>query len=165
MLPGLFGSAVRAAQRTHTPLLRLSCRGAHTPSSILSALPQSLRFSSRQAPSSSSGVQKSARGVATRVRFFTSTRLARQSPEALNIPVPPHTLSGPGVGGLLMLCSSMVFAVVVVGGVTRLTESGLSITEWKPVTGVLPPLSAEDWEEEFAKYRETPEYKMYVLQH
>jgi heme a synthase len=49
--------------------------------------------------------------------------------------------------------------MVVVGGITRLTLSGLSITEWRPVTGVLPPLSAVDWAAEFAKYKEIPEYR------
>ena len=49
--------------------------------------------------------------------------------------------------------------MVVVGGVTRLTISGLSITEWKPVVGVVPPLSAADWAGEFAKYKEIPEYR------
>ena len=51
-----------------------------------------------------------------------------------------------------------VFGIVVWGGLTRLTESGLSITEWKPVTGTMPPRSEEDWEAEFAKYRASPEY-------
>ncbi|NJM50356.1 MAG: heme A synthase [Sphingomonadales bacterium] len=49
--------------------------------------------------------------------------------------------------------------MVVVGGITRLTESGLSITEWKPVTGALPPLSQADWLAEFEKYRATTEYQ------
>ena len=49
--------------------------------------------------------------------------------------------------------------MVVVGGITRLTESGLSITEWKPVSGALPPLSETDWLAEFAKYQATPEYR------
>jgi cytochrome c oxidase assembly protein subunit 15 len=48
--------------------------------------------------------------------------------------------------------------MVVVGGATRLTDSGLSITEWKPVTGALPPLSVQGWAEEFAKYKTIPEY-------
>lgn len=52
-----------------------------------------------------------------------------------------------------------LFALVLVGGATRLTDSGLSITEWKPVHGVIPPLSDADWQEEFAKYREIPEYR------
>lgn len=53
----------------------------------------------------------------------------------------------------------MVFGIVVVGGVTRLTESGLSIVEWKPVTGVLPPLTNEEWMVEFEKYKQFPEFK------
>ena len=48
---------------------------------------------------------------------------------------------------------------LVVGGATRLTESGLSIVEWKPVTGVLPPLSQEAWQAEFAKYQQIPQYR------
>ncbi|MEH6790896.1 COX15/CtaA family protein [Parasphingorhabdus sp.] len=53
----------------------------------------------------------------------------------------------------------LVFIMVVVGGITRLTESGLSITEWKPVTGALPPLSEADWLSEFRKYQQIPEYR------
>ena len=49
--------------------------------------------------------------------------------------------------------------MVVVGGVTRLTHSGLSITEWQPIVGTLPPLSDGDWTEAFARYRATPEYR------
>lgn len=49
--------------------------------------------------------------------------------------------------------------VVGVGGITRLTESGLSITEWRPVSGVLPPLNEADWVKEFEKYKQIPEYK------
>lgn len=52
-----------------------------------------------------------------------------------------------------------VFALVVVGGATRLTESGLSITEWKPIHGVIPPLSDAEWQEEFAKYKQIPQYE------
>lgn len=53
----------------------------------------------------------------------------------------------------------MIFLTLVVGGATRLTESGLSIVEWKPVTGVLPPLSESDWQSEFAKYQTIPQYR------
>ncbi|KTE19111.1 heme A synthase [Sphingopyxis sp. H050] len=53
----------------------------------------------------------------------------------------------------------LVIAVVAVGGITRLTESGLSITEWKPVSGVLPPLTEAGWLAEFEKYKQIPEYK------
>lgn len=64
-----------------------------------------------------------------------------------------------------MISSSLVLLIVVVGGITRLTESGLSITEWKPVAGVIPPLNQADWEEEFEKYKKSPEFKMYVCSH
>jgi cytochrome c oxidase assembly protein subunit 15 len=50
--------------------------------------------------------------------------------------------------------------MVVVGGITRLTLSGLSITEWQPVVGILPPVSAADWAAEFAKYQQIPEYRL-----
>jgi cytochrome c oxidase assembly protein subunit 15 len=53
----------------------------------------------------------------------------------------------------------MIVAIVVVGGATRLTHSGLSITEWKPVHGVIPPLNDAEWQEEFAKYQQIPEYR------
>src|SRR5574341_428243 len=64
------------------------------------------------------------------------------------------------VAGWLLLCAALVFAIVVVGGVTRLTRSGLSIVEWQPLVGALPPLSQADWEALFAKYRETPEFRL-----
>jgi heme a synthase len=54
--------------------------------------------------------------------------------------------------------AAVIVAVVVVGGITRLTESGLSITEWKPVTGVVPPLSDAQWQAEFAAYQQIPQY-------
>jgi len=59
----------------------------------------------------------------------------------------------------LTLVAAMVIAMVVVGGITRLTESGLSITEWKPVTGALPPLSAAQWQAEFEGYKQIGEYQ------
>src|SRR3984957_18187203 len=55
--------------------------------------------------------------------------------------------------------AALVFAMVVVGGATRLTQSGLSIVEWKPVTGVIPPLSKADWQAEFDKYKTIPQYQ------
>jgi cytochrome c oxidase assembly protein subunit 15 len=59
----------------------------------------------------------------------------------------------------LLAAASMIFLTLVVGGATRLTESGLSITEWKPVTGVLPPLAPADWQAEFTKYQAIPQYR------
>ncbi len=58
----------------------------------------------------------------------------------------------------LFFVAALVFAIVVVGGITRLTESGLSITEWKPVSGTLPPMTEAAWAEAFAKYKLIPEY-------
>lgn len=59
----------------------------------------------------------------------------------------------------LFVCAALVFAMVVVGGVTRLTGSGLSITEWQPIMGALPPMNAGDWNEAFEKYRAIPQYR------
>ncbi|HEU0284531.1 MAG TPA: COX15/CtaA family protein [Sphingomicrobium sp.] len=58
----------------------------------------------------------------------------------------------------LLAVAGLVFLMVVVGGITRLTESGLSITEWKPVTGAIPPLTQGDWSHAFDLYKQTPEY-------
>ena len=55
---------------------------------------------------------------------------------------------------------ALVVVMIAVGGATRLTDSGLSITEWRPVTGALPPLSAADWQAEFDRYREIPQYQL-----
>jgi cytochrome c oxidase assembly protein subunit 15 len=60
----------------------------------------------------------------------------------------------------LLVCCAMIFAMVIIGGITRLTWSGLSITEWQPVMGVVPPLSAADWQTEFAKYQQTSQYRL-----
>lgn len=64
------------------------------------------------------------------------------------------------IANWLLAVASLVFLMVVVGGITRLTESGLSITEWKPVTGAIPPLTQADWEEAFRKYQQIPEYQL-----
>ncbi len=60
----------------------------------------------------------------------------------------------------LFIVALMVVAIVAVGGVTRLTESGVSITEWKPVTGTIPPITDAQWQAEFAAYRATPQYQL-----
>jgi len=58
----------------------------------------------------------------------------------------------------LLVVAALVAAIVAVGGITRLTESGVSITEWQPVTGALPPLTEAAWQAEYDKYRQTPQY-------
>jgi cytochrome c oxidase assembly protein subunit 15 len=59
----------------------------------------------------------------------------------------------------LLAVAALVFAMVLVGGATRLTESGLSIVEWRPVAGALPPLSAAEWQTQFEKYKAIPQYQ------
>ncbi len=59
----------------------------------------------------------------------------------------------------LLVCCAMVFAMVVVGGVTRLTDSGLSIVEWQPIVGTMPPITQQDWDVLLEKYRATPQYQ------
>jgi cytochrome c oxidase assembly protein subunit 15 len=60
----------------------------------------------------------------------------------------------------LFICAIMIFVMVVLGGVTRLTHSGLSMVEWKPVTGFLPPMTELVWQETFEKYQQYPEFKI-----
>jgi cytochrome c oxidase assembly protein subunit 15 len=59
----------------------------------------------------------------------------------------------------LFVVAGMIFLMTVIGALTRLTESGLSIVEWKPFTGWIPPLSLDAWQSEFANYQQSPEYK------
>lgn len=73
------------------------------------------------------------------------TGVARENPRA--------------VGKWLVAFAVMIFAIILVGGATRLTESGLSITEWKPVSGVIPPMGEAAWASEFAKYQQIPQYE------
>jgi cytochrome c oxidase assembly protein subunit 15 len=60
----------------------------------------------------------------------------------------------------LMMLFALVFAMIAVGGLTRLTDSGLSITEWRPITGALPPMNAADWQSEFEKYKAIDEWRI-----
>ncbi|RVT94698.1 heme A synthase [Sphingomonas crocodyli] len=62
------------------------------------------------------------------------------------------------LGWSMLFLAAFVFAIVVVGGITRLTESGLSITEWKPIHGIVPPLTEADWQAEFEGYKQIPQY-------
>ncbi|GJJ07389.1 hypothetical protein Clacol_001591 [Clathrus columnatus] len=87
-------------------------------------------------------------------KFFLSNATYLSSSQSL----PP--ISPPSVGYWLLASSALVYGIIVVGGVTRLTESGLSITEWRPISGILPPLNKQDWEIEFNKYKTTPEFKL-----
>ncbi|MXX86934.1 MAG: heme A synthase [Gemmatimonadales bacterium] len=64
------------------------------------------------------------------------------------------------IAAWLLVGCALVAATLVVGGMTRLTGSGLSMVDWEPVSGVVPPMSAEGWEREFAAYRDSPEYRL-----
>ncbi|MFN3592224.1 MAG: COX15/CtaA family protein [Thermaurantiacus sp.] len=84
--------------------------------------------------------------MATVPAGFAVTRSIRSRPRAVAI--------------WLLVVAALVLAMVIVGGITRLTESGLSITEWRPLTGAVPPLTSEGWQQEFDKYRDTAQYRM-----
>ena len=72
----------------------------------------------------------------------------------------PVTSGHRGVEIWLWVSAALVFVMIVVGGATRLTDSGLSITEWKPILGAIPPLTAADWQAAFEKYQQIPEYHL-----
>ena len=80
-----------------------------------------------------------------------------------SVSVPARTrapVANRAIAAWLFACCALVFAMVVVGGVTRLTHSGLSIVEWQPIVGTLPPLTEAQWHEAFAKYQATPEFRL-----
>lgn len=76
----------------------------------------------------------------------------------------PPTVNNKAVVTWLIIGIAMIIVQILIGGITRLTESGLSITEWKPITGMLPPLNQQDWLSEFEKYQSTDQFK-YLHQH
>lgn len=89
---------------------------------------------------------------------LSTTGLFRKPP----IPRSP-VMASPGshyraVAIWLWSLAALVFLMVIVGGATRLTEFGLSITEWKPLTGIIPPLSLAQWQAEFENYKRIPQY-------
>lgn len=69
------------------------------------------------------------------------------------------TSSNKPIAAWLLVCCALIFAMVVLGGVTRLTRSGLSIVEWEPIMGAIPPLNQAQWDSAFNKYQRTPEYR------
>ena len=71
----------------------------------------------------------------------------------------PETVDPHPVQRWLFIVAIMIFAMVVIGGLTRLTESGLSMTDWRPVLGWLPPLTEEAWRAEFERYKDTPQFR------
>src|ERR1041385_6418952 len=89
--------------------------------------------------------------------------MSKHADAGLNLARAPLAIARPAsprrVAIWLLICCAMIVAMVIIGGVTRLTESGLSITEWKPVAGALPPLSDSEWQAEFEKYQQIPDYR------
>jgi heme a synthase len=80
--------------------------------------------------------------------------------ESLPLAGHPQTRSKAAIRAWLHVLAALVVAMIAVGGATRLTGSGLSITEWKPVTGAIPPLTEQAWAAEFEKYRQIPQYEL-----
>ncbi|MEP3476725.1 MAG: COX15/CtaA family protein [Hyphomicrobiales bacterium] len=75
-----------------------------------------------------------------------------------NTPTEKQIKARPAIQLWLFMICALIFAMVIVGGATRLTGSGLSITEWKPIVGAIPPLNVEDWNDAFEKYKQIPQY-------
>jgi cytochrome c oxidase assembly protein subunit 15 len=83
------------------------------------------------------------------------------TPAAIPAPAPAPSAARPRAVALWLLAvAALVFAMVVVGGITRLTESGLSIVRWEPISGILPPIGDSAWAAEFAAYRQSPQYQL-----
>ena len=76
------------------------------------------------------------------------------------MPLPDTARNDRAIGLWLLLCAAMIFVMALIGAITRLTDSGLSIMEWAPLKGALPPLSGAEWERLFALYRQIPEYRI-----
>ncbi|EED23075.1 cytochrome c oxidase assembly protein cox15 [Talaromyces stipitatus ATCC 10500] len=156
------------------PLRRFGC---HVASAELFTCRQCLRqqnhatrlFSSRTTPQKSlrvssylGSLRKNFNPFSTRSALFSTATAAQKTLEqgaaAAKSRFP--AVSSKSVAYWLLGSAASVFGIVIFGGLTRLTESGLSITEWRPVTGSMPPMNNEDWEAEFAKYKNSPEYKI-----
>ena len=78
----------------------------------------------------------------------------------LSRPVSPNPRPR-ALGLWLLVVAGLVFGIVIVGGITRLTESGLSITQWKPISGIIPPLNPSQWQAEFDGYKAIPQYRAF----
>ncbi len=92
----------------------------------------------------------------------------RRRPRATRLAAGEHALTGPSVsqhddgrraiGLWLLSCCAMIFVMVVLGGITRLTESGLSMVDWRPIMGTLPPIGEAEWQGAFERYKSSPEF-------
>ena len=91
--------------------------------------------------------------------YHDRTETVTSSRQRAAVAADPHGANDRAIATWLLACCAMIFLMVLIGGITRLTESGLSITEWKPIAGILPPLSDAAWQAEFDKYKQIPEYQ------
>lgn len=107
----------------------------------------------------SSSVTKASPIASNPVHSFNAGAKSQGSSSARSTTFFPN-VSSKYVGYWLLGSAASVFGIVVFGGLTRLTESGLSITEWKPITGSVPPRSQQEWEAEFDRYKQSPEFIM-----
>jgi cytochrome c oxidase assembly protein subunit 15 len=98
-------------------------------------------------------------GPSAEARMNTSAQTLPLSTAAAPVAEAGREAAERAIAYWLLFCCGMIFAMVVIGGITRLTRSGLSITEWQPVTGILPPLSDAAWAAEFKKYQTIPQYR------
>ncbi|KAI0413163.1 cytochrome c oxidase assembly protein COX15 [Xylaria grammica] len=172
LIPGmrLVPSGLPSAQAQFVCRQCLRQRPRAAPSRILQSLRQSRRHATTTTPTATS--TKTTKRPALSPAFFSTSRSAGSDAAAVGTTAYvtagqklskgafPEATSSKSVAYWLLGSAASVFGIVVFGGLTRLTESGLSITEWKPVTGSLPPLTQQHWESEFEKYRASPEFKM-----
>jgi heme a synthase len=127
----------------------------HISSLRRSALLRNTKLRRARSASSTSGTCSS---ISSTVTATATTVTTAATATVANSKIASTSIPYKSLASWLFGCAGMVFGMVVVGGSTRLTRSGLSMTDWK-VTGRLPPLNDEEWEMEFAKYRNFPEYK------
>ncbi|RLV83304.1 Cytochrome c oxidase assembly protein COX15 [Meyerozyma sp. JA9] len=108
------------------------------------------------------GPRNGGNGLPSGRRMYTTLSVKPKPVFAENSPKgrPSNIISDKVIGYWLVGTSGLIFGIVVLGGLTRLTESGLSITEWRPVTGTLPPMNEQEWLVEFTKYQDSPEFKL-----
>lgn len=158
LVPGLRRAAFQASSKffacnqclRQSPRIHIS----HSPSSILNLVRSSSwrTYSSGATSPTATPLGKLAQEISHRPAHASAIPTTTQSSF-------PKT-SSKSVAYWLLASAASVFGIVIFGGLTRLTESGLSITEWKPVTGSRPPINQEDWDSEFEKYRASPEFKL-----
>ncbi|BEJ11676.1 hypothetical protein CspHIS471_0201360 [Cutaneotrichosporon sp. HIS471] len=172
LLPAVFGAAsaarCRTARATLSPTLRMlitsTSRARPTFPATATALGLKASFA---APPREGFFAQSYLPYGRSFSFFTPSRYASTSASSsaaatstssAEVPTPEDDRVIPRFMPTWLLgCSALVFAIIVIGGLTRLTESGLSITEWNPITGIRPPITEEEWDVEWEKYRVSPE--------